>query len=85
MRGYLMAYIDHFFGLAAAVVVSSLVFGLGHLYQGLPGVLKTTVVGLVVAGLYVLSGSLWLPMLLHAFVDLNAGFLSRTVHDEQPD
>jgi uncharacterized protein len=85
MRGYLMAYIDHYFGLAAAVIVSSLVFGLGHLYQGAAGVLKTTIAGLVVAGLYVLSGSLWLPMLLHAFVDLNAGFLSRAVHEDEED
>ena len=85
MRGYLMAYIGHFFGTPAAVIVSSLVFGLGHLYQGWPGVLKTTIAGLVVAGLYVASGSLWLPMLLHAFVDLNAGFLSRTVHPDEDE
>jgi uncharacterized protein len=84
MRGYLMAYLEHFFGLGAAVVASSLVFGLGHLYQGASGVLKTTIAGFVVAGLYVLSGSLWLPMLLHAFVDLNAGFLSRVVHEDEP-
>lgn len=84
MRGYLIAYLEHFFGLTAAVIASSLVFGLGHLYQGPPGVLKTTVAGLVVAGVYLLSGSLWLPMILHAFVDINAGQLSRLVHEEEP-
>ena len=29
------------------------------------------------AGLYVLTGSLWAPMVLHAFVDMNSGFVGR--------
>jgi hypothetical protein len=40
------------------------------------------------AGLYVLSGSLWLPMLLHALVDVNSGIMSRRVieyMDNPPD
>ena len=62
--------------LPAAVVVAALLFGMAHAYQGSRGVLQTGLVGLGLAVLYVLSGSLWLPMALHAFVDLNSGLLA---------
>jgi membrane protease YdiL (CAAX protease family) len=59
------------FGFAAA----SLIFGIAHLYQGWKGVLGTTVAGLLFAGIYLASGSIWLPALLHALVNLNSLWL----------
>ncbi len=53
-----------------AVVLSSLIFGLAHRYQGRAGMLLTGLVGLVLGGLYVLSGSLWPSMLIHVLLDL---------------
>lgn len=76
-RGFLIAYFGTFVDMWMAVVLSSIAFGFGHMYQGKVGVIKTGVVGLALAGLYVLTGSLWAPMVLHAFVDLNSGFLGR--------
>ena len=49
--------------------VSSLIFGLGHLYQGVRGVIGTTVLGLVFAVLFVITGNLAIPILLHAAID----------------
>jgi membrane protease YdiL (CAAX protease family) len=63
--------------LPIAALATSLFFGLGHLYQGLPGVLATTVFGLVATGLYVFTGSLLLSVLLHAAVDLVPFALNR--------
>jgi membrane protease YdiL (CAAX protease family) len=40
---------------------------------------KITLVGGVFAGLYLLSGSIWLPMLLHAAVDILQGRLAYEV------
>jgi len=76
-RGFLMAFLAAHLNIWSAVLLSSLVFGLGHLYQGVVGVLKTGAVGLVMAGLFVLTGSLWAPILLHAAIDLNSGYLGR--------
>ena len=56
-----------------AVVLSSIVFGLGHAYQGPVGMGKTALVGLVLALLTVFSGSLFVPMLLHTVIDLTSG------------
>jgi membrane protease YdiL (CAAX protease family) len=76
-RGFLIAYFAAIFGTWPAVALSSLVFGLAHSYQGPLGFAKTAGVGLVMAGLYLLTGSLWAPMLLHVFVDLTSGYLAR--------
>jgi membrane protease YdiL (CAAX protease family) len=76
-RGFLIAYLTAFLGLWPAVVMSSLFFGLGHAYQGIRGVLKTGGVGLAMALLFVFTGGLWAPMLVHAVVDLTSGHMAR--------
>ncbi len=76
-RGFLIAYLSSYVGTLWAVLLSSLAFGLGHSYQGLRGVVRTAGVGLVLAGLYVLTGSLWAPILLHAIVDITSGTIAR--------
>src|SRR5690606_14104226 len=56
----------------AVVAVGAVVFGLAHVYQGPAGVLMTTVVGGGLMALYLLTGSLLLPMVLHVLLDLRA-------------
>ena len=74
-RGFLIWYLSHFTPLWLAVLLSSVVFGLGHTYQGVKGVLKVIGVGLAFALLYVISGSIWLPILAHALFDILQGAL----------
>jgi uncharacterized protein len=52
------------------VLVAALAFGLAHAYQGVAGVVTTGVLGGVLAAVYLSSGSLLLPVLLHALIDL---------------
>ena len=74
-RGYLMSALQQFLrdNRAAAgitVGVSSAVFGIAHGYQGISGVLSTGLMGVILALAYLLSGrNLWLPILLHGWVD----------------
>jgi membrane protease YdiL (CAAX protease family) len=56
--------------LVFAWLVSSIVFGLGHIYQGWAGVCRTTVAGLAFGMLSILTGNLALPILLHFLADL---------------
>ncbi len=71
-RGFLLHYLTSLWGLGLvlAIVVSCLVFGLQHLYQGAKGVVATALIGALFALLFVLSGSLVLPIILHAATDL---------------
>jgi membrane protease YdiL (CAAX protease family) len=77
-RAFLFYYLGtHFPDLSVwmIILISSAVFGLGHLYQGVKGILLTGLAGVLVAGLYVASGNLILPILLHALLNLRILFL----------
>jgi hypothetical protein len=53
-----------------AVVVVSLLFGLGHYYQGVAGMVNSAFSGLFFGVLYLAGGrNLWLPILAHGFSD----------------
>ena len=80
-RGFLIAVFASLFNTWIALGLSTIIFGLGHLYQGPSGVLKTGFVGLIMGALYLLTGSLWAPILIHIVVDLNSGVLMRRVMD----
>jgi membrane protease YdiL (CAAX protease family) len=65
-------------GLILALIAGSLVFGLGHAYQGLGTVLAEGVQGLLYAGVYLRRRSAWEPVVAHAVFDLigiTLGFL----------
>ena len=54
-----------------AFAATAVLFGLLHLYQGWAGVLATTALGLVLSAVYLMTGLLWLVVLLHILIDLN--------------
>lgn len=84
-RGILMAVLTPAVGLWPAVGLSSVIFGMGHAYQGFSGILKTTGVGLVMALLTVFSGSLLVAMILHTVIDLTSGrMMGAALRGESP-
>ena len=74
-RGYLIPVLATVTGLGPAAVVSTLVFGVLHVYQGWLGVLRTGVMGAMLAAGFLASGSLWPPMIAHVVIDLLAGIV----------
>ena len=56
-----------------AVLVGAIGFGLAHSYQGVSGMIKVFAMGLAFGGLYLLCGSIWIPMLAHFLVDAIQG------------
>jgi CAAX protease family protein len=72
-RGFLLHYLHVFpwtLNLTLALLVSSVIFGFGHLYGGASGVVGSAVVGFLLGLLFMLTGNLLLPMILHAITDL---------------
>ncbi|GAA1224326.1 type II CAAX endopeptidase family protein [Rhodoglobus aureus] len=55
-----------------SIVGSLLLFGLMHSYQGVVGIVITTVIGALFMGLYVLSGSILVAIIAHAVLDLRS-------------
>lgn len=61
------------------VTVSSVLFGLGHLYQGWVGVAQTTLIGIVLAVLTLRWKTLWPAILAHALLDTASIALIRSM------
>jgi len=78
-RGYLIWYLAAFVGQWPAAAIAGVAFGLVHVYQGPTGAIKAGLVGLGMAALYVVTGSLLWPMILHGAIDLSGGALARHV------
>lgn len=72
-RGFMLHYLHVFpwtLNLTLAVLISSLVFGLNHLYGGVGGVVGSATGGFLFGLLFLLGGNLLLPIVLHALIDL---------------
>jgi uncharacterized protein len=76
-RGWLLSTLHSTAKLSgwALILITAALFGLAHAYQGVTGVLATAFAGLFFCVLYVVTGSLLVPILLHALVDLRFAFL----------
>lgn len=72
-RGYAIPVLAVAVGLPWSVAVTSAVFGLMHAYQGPIGVVRTALVGAVLAGGLLVSGSLLPVILAHTLVDIVGG------------
>ncbi len=74
-RGYLFNRITDLagtqrLGIILALILNALVFGAGHAYQGMTGVIDTALAGIVLGLLYLLGRrNLWLPILAHGIID----------------
>jgi len=72
-RGFLLHYlhvIPWTLNLTLALLISSVIFGLNHLYAGVGGVASNIVFGFLLGLLFLLTGNLLLPIVLHAVMDL---------------
>lgn len=77
-RGVMLYYLKHVpfdLPIIAIVIISSLFFGIVHLYQGWKGVLFTTYLGAILFLLYIGTGYLWIPITIHILIDAKFVFL----------
>ncbi|MFH2035707.1 MAG: type II CAAX endopeptidase family protein [Candidatus Zixiibacteriota bacterium] len=76
-RGYLITRLQIFGNTANWLIpsiIASIVFGMGHAYQGLGGFVLLTIYGGLFALLYWRTKSLWPPIIAHFFQDFSALF-----------
>lgn len=72
-RGFLLHYLNVFpwkLPLTPVLLIAAVIFGMQHLYQGIAGAALTAITGLLFSLLFLITGSLLAPMLLHALLDL---------------
>ena len=74
-RGFVLWYLSALLPRGWAIVAAVAIFGIGHAYQGARNVLMTAMVGGIALAVYLWTGSLIAPMVMHAVVDLANGFI----------
>ena len=77
-RGFFLCYLGTYapnLGTTWMLVISSAIFGFCHLYQGVRGVLLTALVGFGFGVLYLTSGSLLFPIVVHSLIDVRLVFI----------
>jgi uncharacterized protein len=76
-RGWLLTTLHDQIGLAgkSLLLAGALIFGLAHAYQKVSGVIITALAGAFFCVIYIKTGSLLFPILLHGLVDLRFAFL----------
>jgi membrane protease YdiL (CAAX protease family) len=73
-RGWLLSLFAATLGSVwLGLLISSILFGFAHAYQGRPAILGTGAIGAVFGFLFIFSGSLIPGQVLHAAMDLNNG------------
>jgi membrane protease YdiL (CAAX protease family) len=75
-RGFLPWFLATWMPFWLAMIVSGVIFGFGHLYQGTAGVLKTGALGILLGGLTLLSGSILPSIVVHVAIDALNGQLA---------
>lgn len=72
-RGFLLYYLARYLpdlNVWPQILIASAVFGFAHLFQGWRGILATGALGAVFGLLYAVTGSLFVPVVIHAAIDL---------------
>ena len=72
-RGFMLHYLHVFpwtLNLTLALLISSVIFGFNHLYQGAGGVAGSAIVGFLFGLLFLLTGNLLRPIIVHGVMDL---------------
>lgn len=83
-RGYLAWVFQPFLGTWGAAAVACAAFALAHAYQGAGGVLRTGLIGMVMMGVVLASGSLLPAIALHALIDVAQGVVAWLVLRDDP-
>ncbi|HEY9229367.1 MAG TPA: CPBP family intramembrane glutamic endopeptidase [Gemmatimonadaceae bacterium] len=84
-RGYFIWALAPWFGWWGAAVLSVLLFGTWHLYQGFGGAIRTAIIGAIFTLLVATFNSLWPAIAVHALFDLGQGMIAwLALREEQP-
>lgn len=74
-RGYAITALTPLLGVGGSATLTSVVFGVVHGYQGTLGMVRTGIMGGVLAWGFLTSGSLWPAIVAHVLIDVLGGIV----------
>ena len=79
-RLFLFTYLAENTHLAVAFILTNLIFALTHIGSSKQNMLGAFILGLIFSGVYYFSDNIWLAIVLHSAIDINAGILGYYSH-----
>lgn len=79
-RAFVLWLLSLYLSPIPALLLMSLLFGLGHRYQGSDGILMTALLGLLMGTIYITTDTLWLAVLAHALIDASHGWAAYRIY-----
>jgi membrane protease YdiL (CAAX protease family) len=61
-------------------IITSIIFGMAHLYQGWKNVIGTGIMGFALAYFYIYFGTIWVPMIVHMIIDSRVAILPSKIN-----
>jgi len=83
-RGFFIQYFlavnpDNLIGTWTAIIIPAFLFAFGHIYQGHLAVFKTLLMAILLGWIFILTESLWIPIVIHFLVDAIGGYIAMRV------
>tara|TARA_R110002072_G_scaffold118915_2_gene251489 strand:+ start:1728 stop:2480 length:753 start_codon:yes stop_codon:yes gene_type:complete len=78
-RGFLIMALAWVMPIWLAAILSIAAFTLGHLYQGMSGLIRVLPTALILTLVFLIGGSLWPVIIIHAALDLAGGGVFRVL------
>ena len=83
-RGFFIQYFlawnqDNLMGTWLSIIIPAFLFAFGHIYQGHLAVLKTLLMAILLGWIFILTESLWIPIIIHFLVDAIGGYIAMRV------
>ena len=75
-RWYLYNFIELQTNWMIAVIVSSFIFGIAHIYLGWRHVFKTSLIGVLLCGTYLFFESITVAIIIHILINVYSGTIS---------
>jgi hypothetical protein len=74
-RGFLIWYFETLTNTFLAIILSSILFGAAHSYQGVKGFIRSGFLGLILALILIWTDSLLIPIFIHIAGDIYSGII----------
>jgi membrane protease YdiL (CAAX protease family) len=74
-RGFLIWYFETLTNTFFAIILSSILFGIAHSYQGVKGIIRSGSFGLILALITIWTDSLLIPIFIHIAGDIYSGII----------
>jgi len=83
-RGFFIQYFlawnqDNLMGTWLSILIPAFLFAFGHIYQGHLAVGKTFLMAVLLGWVFILTESLWIPIIIHFLVDAIGGYIAMRV------